>query len=120
MTRPGSWVCRVLSPITFRGSDSCTVLPPVQLPGPKLPRFCKHFRQMKPEVVTMPQSFLRAGYVTRDCGKIFHNWHTQEQGDRISRCRGRIEFRHPVREHPLGPEQFAQAWRVSRHRGAGM
>jgi len=44
----------------------------------------------------------------------------QEQGNRISRCRGRIEFRHPVREHPLGPEQFAQAWRLSRHRGAGV
>jgi len=39
----------------------------------------------------------------------------QEQGDRVGRRRVRVEFRHPVREHPLGTEQFAQAWWLSRH-----
>jgi iduronate 2-sulfatase len=43
-----------------------------------------HFREVNPTVVTLPQSFLQAGYETRDCGKIFHNWHTKEHGDRMS------------------------------------
>lgn len=43
-----------------------------------------HFRQLKPDVITLPQWFKQQGYVTRDVGKIFHNWHTTEHGDRRS------------------------------------
>lgn len=43
-----------------------------------------HFRDLAPDVVTLPQAFKNAGYVTRDCGKIFHNWHTAVHGDRQS------------------------------------
>lgn len=40
-----------------------------------------HFRELKPEVVTLPQWFKTQGYTTRCVGKIFHNWHTREKGD---------------------------------------
>lgn len=43
-----------------------------------------HFRDLKPEVVTLPQAFKSAGYTTRNVGKIFHNWHTAEHGDHRS------------------------------------
>jgi iduronate 2-sulfatase len=43
-----------------------------------------HFREKNPDVVTLPQWFKEQGYVTRDVGKIFHNWHTKEKGDRRS------------------------------------
>lgn len=43
-----------------------------------------HFRERNPDVVTLPQLFLRHGYETRGVGKIFHNWHTKEKGDRRS------------------------------------
>ncbi len=43
-----------------------------------------HFREHNPDVITLPQSFKAQGYVTRCVGKIFHNWHTQEKGDRRS------------------------------------
>ncbi|MCI0359846.1 MAG: sulfatase [Planctomycetaceae bacterium] len=43
-----------------------------------------HFRELAPDVVTLPQHFKANGYVTRDVGKIFHNWHTKEKGDRRS------------------------------------
>lgn len=43
-----------------------------------------HFRELAPGVVTLPQHFKANGYVTRDVGKIFHNWHTKEKGDRRS------------------------------------
>ena len=43
-----------------------------------------HFRELAPDVVTLPQHFQAHGYVTRDVGKIFHNWHTKEKGDRRS------------------------------------
>ena len=43
-----------------------------------------HFRERNPDVVTLPQWFLRHGYETRCVGKIFHNWHTKEKGDRRS------------------------------------
>jgi iduronate 2-sulfatase len=35
-------------------------------------------------VVTLPQWFKENGYETRCAGKIFHNWHTKEKGDRRS------------------------------------
>jgi iduronate 2-sulfatase len=40
-----------------------------------------HFRELNPDVTTVPLWFKEHGYVTRDCGKIFHNWHTKEHGD---------------------------------------
>lgn len=43
-----------------------------------------HFREMTPDVVTLPQWFQQQGYTTRCVGKIFHNWHTKEPGDRRS------------------------------------
>lgn len=43
-----------------------------------------HFRTHNPDVTTLPQWFLQNGYETRGIGKIFHNWHTKEKGDRRS------------------------------------
>ncbi|MCE9608532.1 MAG: sulfatase [Planctomycetia bacterium] len=43
-----------------------------------------HFRELKPEVVTLPEAFKNAGYATRNVGKIFHNAHTAVHGDRQS------------------------------------
>jgi iduronate 2-sulfatase len=40
-----------------------------------------HFRELRPDIVTLPQHFKQQGYDTRCCGKIFHNWHTKEKGD---------------------------------------
>jgi iduronate 2-sulfatase len=40
-----------------------------------------HFRELNPDVTTLPLHFKQQGYVTRDVGKIFHNWHTKEKGD---------------------------------------
>ena len=33
-----------------------------------------HFRDARPNVVTLPQRFRHAGYFTRGIGKVFHNW----------------------------------------------
>jgi iduronate 2-sulfatase len=43
-----------------------------------------HFRELKPDVTTLPLHFKDNGYTTRCVGKIFHNWHTAEKGDRRS------------------------------------
>jgi iduronate 2-sulfatase len=43
-----------------------------------------HFRENNPDVTTLPLWFQEQGYVTRGVGKIFHNWHTKEKGDRRS------------------------------------
>ena len=43
-----------------------------------------HFREKNPDAVTLPEHFKANGYTTRCVGKIFHNWHTQEKGDRRS------------------------------------
>jgi iduronate 2-sulfatase len=51
-----------------------------------------HFRQLRPDVVTLPQRFKLAGYETRGVGKIFHNWHTAEKGD--ARAWSAPEFLH--------------------------
>lgn len=40
-----------------------------------------HFRELNPDVMTLPQWFKQHGYTTRCVGKIFHNWHTKEKGD---------------------------------------
>ena len=41
-----------------------------------------HFRQHKPEAVTLPQLFKRNGYHAQCVGKIFHNWRQDEwKGD---------------------------------------
>ena len=44
-----------------------------------------HFRQHKPEAVTLPQLFKRSGYHAQCVGKIFHNWRQDEwKGDPAS------------------------------------
>jgi iduronate 2-sulfatase len=43
-----------------------------------------HFRENNPDVTTLPLWFKEHGYETRCVGKIFHNWHTKEKGDRRS------------------------------------
>jgi iduronate 2-sulfatase len=43
-----------------------------------------HFREKNPDVATLPQWFKENGYETRCVGKLFHNWHTKEKGDRRS------------------------------------
>ena len=43
-----------------------------------------HFREQNRDVETLPGWFKRHGYVTRNVGKIFHNWHTKTRGDRQS------------------------------------
>jgi iduronate 2-sulfatase len=40
-----------------------------------------HFRELKPDVTTLPLWFKEHGYTARCVGKIFHNWHTKEHGD---------------------------------------
>ncbi len=40
-----------------------------------------HFRELKPEAMTLPLWFKDHGYTTRCTGKLFHNWHTKERGD---------------------------------------
>ena len=44
-----------------------------------------HFRQNKPDAVTLPQLFKRSGYHAQCVGKIFHNWRQDEwKGDPAS------------------------------------
>lgn len=44
-----------------------------------------HFRQNKPDVVTLPQLFKKHGYHTQNIGKIFHNWRQDDyRGDAVS------------------------------------
>ncbi|QIF01132.1 sulfatase [Roseimicrobium sp. ORNL1] len=40
-----------------------------------------HFRELNPEVTTLPKWFMEHGYTSRCVGKIFHNWHTEMHGD---------------------------------------
>lgn len=40
-----------------------------------------HFRELKPDVTTLPLWLKEHGYKTRCSGKLFHNWHTKEHGD---------------------------------------
>jgi iduronate 2-sulfatase len=44
-----------------------------------------HFRQNRPEAVTLPQLFMRNGYHAQCVGKIFHNWRQDDwKGDPTS------------------------------------
>jgi iduronate 2-sulfatase len=43
-----------------------------------------HFRDVIPEVVTLPQQFMNHGYFTQNIGKIYHNWRQEIQGDPAS------------------------------------
>jgi iduronate 2-sulfatase len=40
-----------------------------------------HFRELNPDVTTLPLWFKEHGYTARCAGKIFHNWHTKVKGD---------------------------------------
>jgi iduronate 2-sulfatase len=51
-----------------------------------------HFRELKPDVTTLPLWFKEHGYTTRCSGKLFHNWHTKEKGD--ARSWSEPEFLH--------------------------
>ncbi len=44
-----------------------------------------HFREKRPEAITLPQFFKRNGYHAQGIGKIFHNWRQDEwKGDAAS------------------------------------
>lgn len=43
-----------------------------------------HFREVAPDVVTLPQHFKRHGYFTQNIGKVFHNWRQKIEGDPAS------------------------------------
>lgn len=43
-----------------------------------------HFRDRAPDVVTLPQLFMRHGYFTQNIGKIYHNWLHEVEGDPAS------------------------------------
>ena len=43
-----------------------------------------HFRETTPDVVTLPQHFMRHGYFARNIGKIYHNYRTKIEGDPAS------------------------------------
>ncbi len=44
-----------------------------------------HFRQNRPDTVTLPQLFKQNGYHTRNIGKVFHNYRQDEyRGDPVS------------------------------------
>ena len=51
-----------------------------------------HFRELQPDVITLPQWFKQQGYTARCVGKVFHNWHTRERGD--PRSWSALEFLH--------------------------
>ncbi|MBI2481266.1 MAG: sulfatase [Planctomycetia bacterium] len=40
-----------------------------------------HFRELHPDIVTLPQHFKNNGYFTQGIGKIFHNWRQKIEGD---------------------------------------
>ena len=61
-----------------------------------------HFRELNPDVTTLPLHFKRHGYTTRCVGKIFHNWHTKEKGD--ARSWSAPEFLHYATHGDDGPE----------------
>ena len=43
-----------------------------------------HLRERMPDVVTLPQHFMKHGYFTQNIGKIYHNWRQDIQGDPTS------------------------------------
>jgi iduronate 2-sulfatase len=43
-----------------------------------------HFRTRDPDLVTLPQHFMRQGYHAENIGKIFHNWKQSIEGDPAS------------------------------------
>src|SRR5688572_19012610 len=61
-----------------------------------------HFRELNPDVTTLPLHFKDHGYATRCVGKIFHNWHTKDKGD--ARSWSAPEFLHYATHGDDGPE----------------
>lgn len=43
-----------------------------------------HFRELYPDIVTLPQHLKNNGYFTQGIGKIFHNWRQNIEGDPAS------------------------------------
>src|SRR5262245_27992236 len=78
-----------------------------------------HFRDTNPDVMTLPQWFKEQGYVTRDVGKIFHNWHTKVKGDpRSWSAEEFLHYANPGDDKPKGdeplPKDLATAPRCER------
>jgi arylsulfatase A-like enzyme len=73
-----------------------------------------HFRDVDPNIVTLPQHFKNNGYFTQNIGKIFHNWRQAQQGDAKSWSvpavlhYARHDDDKPVSKLPLPPD-VAQA-----------
>jgi iduronate 2-sulfatase len=61
-----------------------------------------HFRELNPDITTLPLHFKQQGYTTRNVGKIFHNWHTKEKGD--ARSWSAPEFLHYATHGEDGPQ----------------
>lgn len=40
-----------------------------------------HFREVKPNIVTLPECFKKHGYFTQNIGKVYHNWRQKIHGD---------------------------------------
>ena len=59
-----------------------------------------HFRELNPDVMTLPLWFKEHGYETRCVGKIFHNWHTKEHGDRALVERAGVSLLRQSRRRP--------------------
>jgi iduronate 2-sulfatase len=65
-----------------------------------------HFRDLAPDVTTLPLWFKEHGYQSRCVGKIFHNWHTEVKGD--PRSWSAPEFLHYANhgdDKPLVPQR---------------
>ncbi|MBL9131698.1 MAG: sulfatase [Verrucomicrobiaceae bacterium] len=85
-----------------------------------------HFRELKPDVTTLPLWFKEHGYTTRCAGKLFHNWHTKDKGD--ARSWSAPEFLHyanhgddtPQISGPLPENHAKHAEGLRRYGNVGM
>ena len=65
-----------------------------------------HFRELNPDVTTLPLWFKEHGYTTRCVGKIFHNWHTAVHGDpRSWKCTLLFQIRNVSGRRPVSIDE---------------